>query len=108
MTVHQIPSIVATSEPCSTFALCRDTKNCQTSLEMGAKNAQYFSKTAQNGLLVCIKENAQEEIIKEVQSEVSDNGVAFYGMQVDEFRNVSNVEQLGVVIRYIKENGPVE
>ena len=29
-------------------------------------------------------------------------------MQADEVRDVSNVEQLGVVIRYIKDNAPVE
>ncbi len=44
--------------------------------------------------------------IKHKQSD--ENGVAFYGIQADEVRDTSNVEHLGVVIRYIKNNIPIE
>ena len=46
--------------------------------------------------------------MKEVQHQVSHNGVAFFRLQADEVRNVSIVERLGVVIRYITENSPLE
>ena len=47
-------------------------------------------------------------MVKEIMMQSTDNGIAFFGMQADEVRDVSNVEQLGVVIRYVKDNAPVE
>ena len=68
-------------------------KELSAHLETGAKNAQYNSKTAQNELVVCIKECIQEQIVKDIQNQSEENGVAFYGIQADEVHDTSNVEQ---------------
>lgn len=74
-------------------------------LKICAKNATYTSKTSQNDLLFCIKEYIQEKIVKDVNEQVIG---PYYGFQCDEVTDVSNWEQLGIVIRYVKENKPVE
>ena len=90
------------------FCIVSEDTELKAHLETGAKNAQHISKTAQNEFLICIKEYTQEAIVKEVQNHVSHNGVACYALQADEVLHESNVEQLGVGIRYIKENTPVK
>ena len=56
-----------------------------------------------------MKEYLQEKIIQDIVRQSSANGAAFYGIQADEVRDVSNVEQLGIiVIRYITERELVE
>ncbi|XP_068704128.1 52 kDa repressor of the inhibitor of the protein kinase-like [Montipora foliosa] len=74
-------------------------------LETCAKNAKYTSKTAQNDLLLCIKRYTQGKIIDKVK--VQPHGPLF-GVQADEVTDVSNKEQLGVVLRYLQNDKPVE
>ena len=50
----------------------------------------------------------QQQIIQEVKAQAKDYGTVLFGMQADEVCDVSNVEQLGVVLRYVKNNQPVE
>ena len=70
-----------------------------------AKNATYTSKTAQNDLLLCIKEYFRSVIVRAVNEQAIG---PYYGFQCDEVTDISNWEQLGIVIRYVKENKPVE
>ena len=70
-----------------------------------AKNATYTSKTSQNDLLLCIKQYIQSAIVQEVKEQEIG---PYYGFQCDEVTDVSNWEQLGIVVRYVKENKPVE
>lgn len=61
-----------------------------------------MSKTSQNELFMCIGEYVMDEIAKDVCAS------GFFGVQADEVTDVSNWEQLGIVIRYVKDNEIVE
>lgn len=74
-------------------------------LKTCAKNATYTSKTSQNDLLLCIKEYIQSVIVRHANDQVIG---PYYGFQCDEVTDVSNWEQLGIVIRYVKDSKPVE
>ena len=74
-------------------------------LETCKKNATYISKTSQNELLLCMKEYLQGEIIKEIKRQK--HGIN-YAVLADEVSDVSNWEQLGLVLRYVKDNTPTE
>ena len=74
-------------------------------LETCSKNASHISKTTQNELLECIKEYIQDDIISEIRSQKI--GPKF-GIQVDEVTDISNSEQLGLVLRYVKNGKPIE
>ena len=74
-------------------------------LETCSKNASYISKTTQNELLECIKEYIQDVIISEIRSQKI--GPKF-GIQADEVTDISNSEQLGLVLRYVKNGKPIE
>ena len=69
------------------------------------RNATYLSKTTQNDLLLCIKEYIQQEIVKEIKNQSEG---PFFGLSADEVTDVSNWEQLGVVVPYLKNSKPVE
>ena len=64
-------------------------------LEISAKNAKYTSKTTQNDLLLCIKRYIQGKIIDKVKAQ--QHGPLF-GVQADEVTDVSNKEEIGVVL----------
>ena len=74
-------------------------------LETCAKNASYISKTTQNELLECIKEYIHNIIVDEISSQEIGSK---YGIQADEVTDVSNSEQLGLVLHYIKDGKPIE
>ena len=74
-------------------------------LETCAKNASYISKTTQNELLECIKEYVQDVIVSEISSQEIGSK---YSIQADEVTDISNSEQLGLVLCYIKNGKPVE
>jgi hypothetical protein len=61
------------------------------------------SKTVQNELLDCIKQYVQSLVIQQIK-----NGGGFYGIQADEVTDVSNWEQLGLVVRYVCDGRAVE
>jgi len=69
------------------------------------KNASYISNTAQNEFLFCIKDFIQSQIISEVKEQIIG---PYYGIQCDEVNDSSNWEQLGLMVRYVKANIPVE
>ena len=60
---------------------------------------------SQNDLLACIKEYIQQEIVKEIKRQ---NEGPYFGLSADEVTDVPNWEQLGVIVRYIKNSRPVE
>ena len=66
-----------------------------------------MSKTTQNALLHCIWEIIQHKIVKDVQQQC-DYTKSFYGIQADEVTDVSNWEQLGIILRYVSDGEPVE
>jgi hypothetical protein len=70
---------------------CGDTvlqQHCQS----GKKNAMYFSKTAQNELLDCVRQVIQEQIVAEVKQQPFG---AKFGVMADEVTDCANTEQLG-------------
>ena len=79
----------------------------ETHLKECSKRFTYTSKTTQNELLYCIGEIFQREIVAEVHSH-SDTTQAFFGIQADEVTDISNWEQLGIIVRYLKEKKVVE
>ena len=70
-------------------------------MESCDRNATYTSYKSQNELLLRIKEYIQECIVKEVKDQVIG---PYYGIQCDEMTDSSNVEQLGIVVRYVGPN----
>ncbi|KAK3104654.1 hypothetical protein FSP39_007252 [Pinctada imbricata] len=77
----------------------------QEHLRSCAKNASYISKTSQNELLTCVKMYTQEEIVKEINAQPIG---PYYSIQCDEVTDASNWEQLGLVVRYLKDGKPIE
>ena len=64
-----------------------------------------MSKTSQNELLFCRKTFIQEKIVEEVRSQQVG---PYYGFQCDEVTDASNWEQLGLVIRHVRNDKPTE
>lgn len=62
----------------------------------------YVSKTSQNELLCCMGDSLREKIVNDIRES------KFYSIIADEVSDTSNWEQLGIVIRYVKNNVPVE
>lgn len=85
--------------------LCCDLENDELKGASCAKNAKYSSKTTQNELLNSIKIYLQREIVKRVKHQKYND---FLGIQADEISDVSNKEQLGLVILYLEDGVPVE
>ena len=56
-------------------------------------------------MLLRIKKYIQHEIVKEIKNQPEG---LFYGLSADEVTDVSNWEQLGVILRYTKYCRPVE
>jgi hypothetical protein len=80
-------------------------RNLQQHLETAQRNATYISKTAQNDLLDCIRAFIQSKIVEEIHSQ---SVGPHYTIMADEVTDSSNWEQLGLVVRYTKNNKPVE
>ena len=85
--------------------MCDTDEPLRSHLETCKKNATYISKTTKNSLLDCIRDFFQGQIIEQVMSQ--DSG-PFYGLVADEVTDSANWEQLGIVVRYMKDNIPVE
>ena len=68
-------------------------------------NASCLSKTAENDLLECVNKYIQAEIVKNIKNQVAG---PYYGIMADEVRDISNWEQLGIALRFIKDGKPVE
>ena len=85
--------------------MCELDNNFKKSILSAKRNANYLSKTTQNDLLLCIKEYIQHEIVKEIKKQPEG---PFYGLSADEVTDVSNWEQLGVIVSYTKDFRPVE
>lgn len=71
----------------------------------GPKNASYISETTQNDLLECIGSFIQSHIVSEIKNQEGHN---YFAIEADEIRDISNLEQLGIAERYIKNNCAVE
>ena len=67
-----------------------------------AKNATYMSKTSQNDLLECMGNNILTKILVDLKTN------KFFGLEADEVADTSGWEQLGLALRYVKDNKPVE
>ena len=70
-----------------------------------ARNAMYTSSVSQNDLLLCIKEYLQSQIVQELKAQ---SVGPYFGIQCDEVTDCSNWEQLGIVVRYVRNFKPVE
>ena len=67
-----------------------------------AKNATHTSKTSQNNLLECMGDYVLSKILSDVKAS------KFFGLEANGVTDLSGWEQLGVVLRYVKDNQPVE
>ena len=66
-----------------------------------AKNSTYISNTSQNDLLECMGEYVLSKILSDVKAS------KFFGLEADEGTDLSGWEQLGVVLRYVKDHQSV-
>ena len=80
-------------------------KTLKDRIESCARNTTYLSKTTQNDLLSCIKGFTQSEIVNEIQNQTEG---PFFGISADEVTDVSNWEQLGIVVRYARNCQAIE
>ncbi|XP_072177759.1 52 kDa repressor of the inhibitor of the protein kinase-like [Diadema setosum] len=70
-------------------------------LESCMKTASYTPKTTQNDPLIdCIQEYIQEKIVEEVKAQPLG---PFFAVIADEVIDSSNWEQLGVIVRHLKD-----
>jgi len=67
-------------------------------LKNTSSRATYVSKSTQNELLACCKEEVQEELIRRVSK------ASVWSLLFDETTDVSGVEQLSLSFRYLHEN----
>ena len=80
-------------------------KTLKLSVESFVRNATYLSNTTQNDLLSCIKDLIHLEIVNGIQNQTEG---AFFGISTDEVTEVSNWEQLGIVVRYVRNCQVIE
>ena len=71
-------------------------------LEKCPKNATYRSKTIQNQIIEIIGQTMQEQIIDEVIK------AGAFSLLADEATDISNKEQLPVVVRYVDADGEIQ
>ena len=63
-------------------------------MEKSARNATYISKTSQNKLIKCCGDVITDELITAIRK------AEYYSILADEVSDVSNKEQLSLVIRF--------
>ena len=85
--------------------MCELDNNFKESILSSKISGNYLSRTTQNDLLLFIKEYIQYEIVKEIKNQPEG---LFYSLSADEITDVSNWEQLGVILRYTEDCRPVE
>ena len=59
------------------------------------KNASYISKSTQNGIILCCGNVILKEIISDIKK------VKFFSILADEVQDVSNKQQMSLVIRFL-------
>ena len=74
-------------------------KLLQDHLETGPRNATYTSKNIQNEIISIIGENIQNKILNEVYE-----GSKVFSVIADEARDISNKEQMPLIIRYVDKH----
>ena len=80
-------------------------KNLKDSIESCVRYATYLSKTTQKDLLSCIKDFIQSEMVNDIQNQTE---APFYGTSADKVIDVSNWEQVGTVVRYVRNCQAIE
>lgn len=65
------------------------------------KNATYCSKTTQNDLIVCCRDDILSQISRQVEKS------KFFSVLADEASDSSNKEQLAIILRYVDESGTI-
>ena len=83
----------------------RTDEDLKMHLQTCPKTATYISKTTQNDLLQCIADFIQGKIVQEVKGQAAGS---YYAVIADEVTDISNWEHLGIVLRYVRNNAPVE
>ena len=73
----------------------RDDRKIKNYVENAPKNALYVSWSVQNELINLIAEQIQSQILDEVKQ------AGFFSVLVDETSDVTNAEQLSIMIRYV-------
>lgn len=80
-------------------------KQLETQLKTAKKNATYLSPQIQNELLDAVRLEIEDNIVSEIRQQ--DIGPKFCIM-ADEVTDVTNWEQLGIAVRYLKDDRAVE
>lgn len=85
------------------FALQKDEKLRSISHSM-PKNAKYTSPDVQNEVIDVLREMVQDIIVEEYKK----SDIGQFCLKCDETRDANNVEDMSVVIRFVKDGKPVE
>ena len=76
-------------------------KVLESHLNKCSKNASYISKTSQNKLIKCCGQYITDKIVGDVTK------ARFYSILADEASDISNKEQLSLVIRFVDESNEI-
>ena len=87
------------------FRIDAGDKVLEEHLAKDPKNASYISKTTQKELLDCVKKYILDEIIKEIKEQPVG---PMFSIQADEVTDISNKEQMALLLRYLKDGKPIE
>ena len=63
--------------------------------ETAGKNRQYRSPIIQNQMIDCCKKYIQDDLVDEIKD------AGYFSIIADEAKNVSNLEQLSIVFRFV-------
>jgi len=72
--------------------------------KVNAKNAKYTSPDIQNEVMNIMARMIQEVIVKEC----TESDIGRFCIKCDETRDATNIEDMSVVLRYVKDGVPVE
>ena len=84
------------------FRIDSGDKILEEHFETAPRNATYRSKTTQNEMIDCIKDQIQDSIVKEVKK------AGIFSILADETPDISKREQLAVSLRFLDEDGVVQ
>ena len=85
--------------------VCRTDEELKKHLQTCPKTSSYISKTTENDLLQHTGDFLQGEIVEEVNGQAAGS---YCDIIADEITDSSNWKQLGIVLRYVKDNEPLD
>lgn len=83
------------------FRIDSGDKILENHFKSAPKNATYRSKTAQTEIIECCGEYIRNKLVTEIKS------AKFFSILADEAQDVSNKEQMALVLKYVDKNGDI-